>query len=230
MSSSGGAPAAPPVNLRSPSPRCTISMSSTPNPTLNRASTPRLPVRPLGASAVFAIALASLPASLAAQGVSEVRQTGPVIESAGPSFAVENPTFTMPGDHEYRVVWEMVDGPDEPTDVDPGYATLARFLNLHARHGVDPARIHLAAVVHGSGWHALLSDEAYAERFGGIDNPSRPLILELLANGVEIVLCGQTAGARGVDRSELLPGVDVGLSAMTALHWFQSEGYTLNPW
>ena len=176
------------------------------------------------------VAVVALPAPLAAQGGSGMQQAGPVIESAGPTFAVEDPTFTMPADHEYRVVWEMVDGADEPTDVDPGYVTLARFLNLHARHGVDPDRIHLAAVVHGSGWHALLNDEAYGARFDDLENPSRTLIEELLANGVEIVLCGQTAGARGVDRAELLPGVEMGLSAMTALHWFQSRGYTLNPW
>ncbi len=180
--------------------------------------------------AVLIVATLAPPAPLTAQNSTGMRQAGPVIQSAGPTFGVEDPTFTMPADHEYRVVWEMVDGPAAPTDVDPGYVTLARFLNLHARHGVDPQRIHLAAVVHGSGWHALLDDAAYAERFGGLGNPSRPLIEELLANGVEIVLCGQTAGARGVDRSELLPGVDMGLSAMTALHWFQSEGYTLNPW
>lgn len=182
------------------------------------------------AVALTLAALASLPAALAAQAGSGMRATGPVIESAGPTFGVEDPSFTVPADHEFRVVWEMVDGAPEPSAVDPEYVTLARFLNLHARHGVDPERIHLAAVVHGSGWHALLSDAAYAERFDGRANPSRRLIEELLEHDVRIVLCGQTAGARGVDTSELLPGVEMGLSAMTALHWFQSEGYTLNPW
>lgn len=176
------------------------------------------------------LAVLHAPSAVSAQTTPVRMTTGPVIHSAGPTFGVENPSFVMPADHEYRVVWEIKEGASEPTGVDPEFTTMARFFNLHGRHGVDPDQIHLAAVVHGSGWHALLSDEAYAERFDGLSNPSRELIQELLAHGTEIVLCGQTAGSRGVEQNELLPGVKMGLSAMTALHWFQSRGYTFNPW
>ncbi len=186
----------------------------------------------LTAALTPALILAALlvPADLVGQTTPVRMNTGPIIHSAGPTFGVSDPSFVMPADHEYRVVWEIKEGAGEPTGVDPEFTTMARFFNLHGRHGVDPERIHLAAVVHGAGWHALLSDEAYAERFDGLANPSRELIQELLANGTEIVLCGQTAGSRGVEQSELLPGVKMGLSAMTALHWFQSQGYTFNPW
>jgi intracellular sulfur oxidation DsrE/DsrF family protein len=90
--------------------------------------------------------------------------------------------------------------------------------------------VHAAAVVHGGGWTALLRDEAYGARFDGKANPTRALVEELLANGVQFVLCGQTAGGRGVAQEELLPGVQVGWSAMTALNVFLSQGYHLNPW
>jgi intracellular sulfur oxidation DsrE/DsrF family protein len=53
---------------------------------------------------------------------------------------------------------------------------------------------------------------------------------ELLASNVQLVLCGQTAGFRGVKRDELLPGVQLGISAMTALNVFQAQGYQFNPW
>ena len=75
-----------------------------------------------------------------------------------------------------------------------------------------------------------MSDEAYGARFEGKTNPSRELVEELLANGVQLVLCGQTAGSRGIRQEELLPGVQIALSAMTALNVFQERGYHLNPW
>ena len=108
--------------------------------------------------------------------------------------------------------------------------TIARFLNLHARHGVPRERLHAAAVVHGTGWMSLLSDSAYGARFGGKANPSRRMVEELLATNVQLVLCGQTAGFRGVKREELIPGVQLAISAMTALNVFQAQGYQYNPW
>jgi intracellular sulfur oxidation DsrE/DsrF family protein len=85
-------------------------------------------------------------------------------------------------------------------------------------------------VVHGTGWVSLLSDSAYGARFSGKANPSQRLVEELLANNVQLVLCGQTAGSRGVKREELLPCVQLAISAMTALNVFQAQGYQYNPW
>jgi intracellular sulfur oxidation DsrE/DsrF family protein len=49
-------------------------------------------------------------------------------------------------------------------------------------------------------------------------------------HGAQLVLCGQTAGSRGVRRDELIPGVKVAISAMTALNVLQADGYRFNPW
>jgi intracellular sulfur oxidation DsrE/DsrF family protein len=76
----------------------------------------------------------------------------------------------------------------------------------------------------------LLTDAAFAARFGGKPNPSRKLVEELLQHGAQLVLCGQTAGARGIRREELLPGVQVAISAMTALNVLHTQGYVYNPW
>jgi intracellular sulfur oxidation DsrE/DsrF family protein len=159
-----------------------------------------------------------------------MQSSGPVINSGGPTFLVEGADFDVPPGHEFKAVWEIVERVEDTSQVHPEIVTIARFLNLHARHGVPTERIHAAAVVHGGGWVALLHDEAYGERFDGQANPTGAMIRELMANGVDIVLCGQTAGARGVDPSELLPGVQLGWSAMTALNVFQTQGYQLNPW
>lgn len=170
----------------------------------------------------------ALPSRLAAQQRPGLTQSGPLIQSAGQSVKVDDATFGIPEGHVFKAVY-VIDRADT-TGANQQLTTIARFLNLHARHGVANERLFAAAVVHGSGWMSLLSDSAYGARFGGKPNPSKRLVEELLANNVQLVLCGQTAGFRGVKREELLPGVQLGISAMTALNVFQTQGYQFNPW
>ncbi len=160
--------------------------------------------------------------------------TGPVIQSGGAVFDVPNPTFVTPLNIDYRVVYEINRG---ATDAPAGERatpndqlnTVARFLNMHARAGVPAERVRLAAVVHGTAGKDLLDDETYRARYGTA-NPSATLIKELLGAGVQIILCGQTSMGRDVPRDHLIPGVQLALSAMTALSVLQADGYRLNPW
>lgn len=50
-----------------------------------------------------------------------------------------------------------------------------------------------------------------------------------MGRGVRIIVCGQSAAHYEVATGELLPGVEMALSAMTAHALLQQEGYTLNP-
>lgn len=171
-----------------------------------------------------------LPAAARAQrpNVPGMQPSGPVINSTGFSIKVDNPTFAVPAGHVFKALWEINQG--DTTSVNQQLTTIARFLNLHARHDIPVSRLQTAAVVHGGGWTALLTDEAYGARYGGKANPSKQLVQELLASGTQLVLCGQTAGSRGIKREELLPGVTVAISAMTAFNVFQSQGFQHNPW
>ena len=199
-----------------------------------RTSAPGTTGRALSALALFVFAALALVAPpLVAQGQSSIpgmQASGPRIMSGGFTIKVDDPSFVVPADHTFRAVFEIREGDGDGADVNPQLTTVARFLNLHARHGVPDDQVMAAAVVHGPGFAALLTDEAYAARFDGKTNPTRELVEELLAEGVQLVLCGQTAGGRGVTQDELLPGAQIALSAMTALNYFLSQGYHLNPW
>lgn len=183
----------------------------------------------LGVTVLSACALLQ-PQLLHAQNASPpgMTRSGPVINSAGPSVKVEHPTFDLPPGHEFKAVF-LIDRGDTVA-VNAQLVTVARYLNIHARHGIPAEKVKAAAVVHGSGWMALLSDSAYGARYAGKPNPSRPMVEELLAHGVQLVLCGQTAGMRGVSQAELLPGVKVAISAMSAFNVLQAQGYQYNPW
>jgi intracellular sulfur oxidation DsrE/DsrF family protein len=179
-----------------------------------------------GSLAAVIVSAASLPAQ--GSNIPGLQQSGPVIESTGMSVGVPDANFTVPDGHVFKAVW-VIDAGDT-VRVNQQLTTIARYFNVHARHGFTGDRVQAAAVVHGSGWLALLSDSAFAARYGGKTNPSRRLVEELLRQGTQLVLCGQTAGFRGVRREELLPGVKLGISAMTALNVFQAQGFQYNPW
>ena len=108
-------------------------------------------------------------------------RSGPVITSTGPSFLVENPTFPIPAGHVFKMLFEVNAGGGDTTAMNAQLTTMARFYNIHVRNGVPKARLKAAAVVHGAGWTALLTDEAFAARFNGARNPSRRLTEELVA-------------------------------------------------
>ena len=178
------------------------------------------------AALLLVIAAPALRAQLQS-GAPGMTQSGPVIQSGGFSFAVPDPSFRIPDAHVFKAVY-VVDRADT-TGMSLQLSTIARFLNLHARNGVSAERVQAAAVVHSGGWTYLLSDSAHMARLGK-PNPNKRLVEELLAAKVQLVLCGQTAGVRGIKREELIPGVQVAISAMSALNYFQSQGYQLNPW
>jgi len=192
----------------------------------------RLVRRAVAATAGLLALVVSTAAPLAAQaaGIPGQQPSGPVIQSTGMSIKVDNPTFTVPDGHVFKAVFVIDAGGTDTVRVNAQLNTLARFFNLHVRHGYAEERVRVAAVVHGSGWQSLLTDAAFAARFGGKPNPSRKLVEELVQHGAQLVLCGQTAGSRGIRREELIPGVKVAISAMTALNVLQADGYRYNPW
>jgi intracellular sulfur oxidation DsrE/DsrF family protein len=63
----------------------------------------------------------------------------------------------------------------------------------------------------------------------GESNANAGLVAALVANGVEIILCGQSVANAGIEPDSLLPGVRLSLSAMTAFALLQQDGYTVNP-
>ena len=149
--------------------------------------------------------------------------TGPAIEGFGPVYQVENPDFDTPMG-EYKVVFEVAVGADDPGELNSHIVSLARFLNMHTQAGVPRENLKLALVLHGTAAKDALDHVGYRDRYS-MDNPNYDLIQALEAFGVQVILCGQSQMSRGLERDRLAPGVQVALSAMTALATLQSRGY-----
>lgn len=143
--------------------------------------------------------------------------TGPAIKAYGPVAAV--PGVDLSEDMVLKVAFDTSTAAEDGK-LNRTLESAARFLNMHEAEGIPASNISLAVVVHGGAHADLLDVEG---------NASAPLIAELVRHRVRIILCGQTAAYYGVTKDDLLPGVEMSLSAMTSHALLQQSGYSLNP-
>ena len=151
---------------------------------------------------------------------------GPVFKNYGENVAIKG-ALIHPEKQTFKVVFDIANI-NENGGVNGNFNTVARFINMHVRAGVPLENIDVAMVVHGKSGFDLMTNAAYKNKFDQ-DNVSAELVSLLLAADVKIYLCGQSASYLGVDKVDLIPSVEMALSAMTANALLQQQGYTLNP-
>lgn len=146
---------------------------------------------------------------------------GGQIEAYGRYAPVADPRITP--DSQFKIAYDVANAA-EAGQINRGIEGAARFLNMITAAGVPAENVKLAIVVHGTAAADL--QRLYAD---GTPNPNAALVEALIAKGVSVQLCGQTAAMRDIDAESLVPGVTISLSAMTAHALLQQDGYTLNP-
>jgi intracellular sulfur oxidation DsrE/DsrF family protein len=158
--------------------------------------------------------------------MAQKKETGPVIKDYGAVWSIENPDYKTSLDSPLKVVFDIMNSPDAPDALNASIETAARFLNMHAQAGVPPENLTVALVVHNKASKDIITSVFYMQRFG-VNNPNEQLVNDLLNAGAKIIFCGQSSLSRGFPGSETIEGVQLGLSAMTALIQLQNEGYRL---
>ncbi len=157
---------------------------------------------------------------------SQKKSAGPIISGYGEVFTVESPDFKVDPNHEYKAVFDIMNSPESHDALNRSIETAARFLNMHAQAGVPKDKLKAAIVVHNAASKDIITNEAYQKRYGS-DNPNLGLIQALLDADVQVIFCGQSSAARNFPKEELIEGVQLALSAMTALIDLQGQGYRL---
>jgi intracellular sulfur oxidation DsrE/DsrF family protein len=84
---------------------------------------------------------------------------------------------------------------------------------------------HIVAVFHQGGGDAVLANDVYKSRHNGLDNPNIAALAELKQAGVELRVCCQGLLGKKIDPSQVLPGVQADLWAMTSMVNLQMRGY-----
>ncbi|MEH6757347.1 MAG: DsrE family protein [Parasphingorhabdus sp.] len=154
-------------------------------------------------------------------------KTGPVFDDFGPTAEVQTDA-PLPADSQFNIAFDVAKAAD-PGKLNRTIESAARFINLHVAAGVAPENIKIAIVVHGGASVDLTHQLFYAAHNDGAANGSADAIALLQKHGVEFHMCGQSAAAHKITNADLLPGVKMQLSAMTAHVLLQQKGYTLNP-
>lgn len=144
----------------------------------------------------------------------------------GKVWSIENPTYKTESGKELKAVFDVMTSPDSHEKVNPAIETVARFLNMHARAGVAPKHLTAALIIHNKASKDLMTHEAYNNKYNA-ENPNLRLLDQLMKVGVEVIFCGQSSLSREIPKEQLIPGVQISLSAMTALIQLQDEGYRL---
>ncbi len=161
----------------------------------------------------------------------DVFTVGPVFGEYGPVAEVET-TTELSGDEHFRISFDTNTAADLG-ELSRTLVSAARFINMHVRAGVPVENIDLAVVIHGKAVYDVTNAERYksAKADGNADvvNMNAVLVQALLETGVQVIVCGQSAAYYDVHKDDLLPGVQMELSAMTAHALLQQDGYTLNP-
>jgi len=117
----------------------------------------------------------------------------------------------------------------EPDKLNEAYERVARFVNIYAGAGKQPASARIAVVLHGDATLTILKPEIYADRFGTKGNPNLDCLSKLREAGVEILVCGQALTSKGGKPEEVLEFADVAVSGLTALVNLQQDGYSYVP-
>ena len=152
---------------------------------------------------------------------------GTVFPEFGNVAAVDS-DFKIPKRAKFKVLFDATQGA-EAGEINRSLNTVARFMNMHAEAGVPEKNMKAAIVFHSKGSFDLTKSGYYGKKFEGSENANAGIVKALTDKGVRIILCGQTAAYYDIAKADLLPGVEMALSAMTAHAVLQQQGYTLNP-
>lgn len=143
---------------------------------------------------------------------------GPAIERFGSVAPVQN-DWPIPPGTRFSHAFDIAEGA-AAGEINRGIDSAARFVNMLAQAGVPPAQVLPALVIHGQAVRDVTRAGA---------GPNAELVRALIERGALFYVCGQSAAAQGIGNDQLLPGVKMALSAMTAHARLQQQGFTLNP-
>jgi intracellular sulfur oxidation DsrE/DsrF family protein len=151
------------------------------------------------------------------------------LEYYGPVFEMEHADFEVDLNQEFKVDFDVASISASKTEANRKFVTVARYLQLHRAPDLENNHVKAVLVVHGSAIFDLFIHKEYATYHNeqGLKNPNYDLISVLDKEGVDVVLCGQSAKSRGITRRMLHPKVKLALSAMSVHLHLNKKDYTL---
>ncbi len=155
--------------------------------------------------------------------LAQVKQN-PVVPTFGGIYDIEEATMKPDADLPYKIVIDVVSGPDAPHELNPALNNVARMLNLHTIGGAPAENLDVVLAIHGDATMAIVDHDTYEDRFD-MANPNVLLVEALSQAGVRLTVCGQSLIGRRIDTSSVLDQVEIATSMLTTMTTHQLKGY-----
>lgn len=175
-------------------------------------------------TAVMAVVVLAMTIGMSGQAWAQSDQDLPV-PGVAPARDVPGAKEVPDKTTEYKVLFDVMQAPESPGDVNPMLQAAARYLNTLAKVGVPVEHRKIAVIFHQGGTPAILQDAAYKARNDGQSNPNIELMQALAKGGVEFHVCGQAVRGMRIDTKDIQPEVQVDLWALTTIVNMQLRGY-----
>lgn len=151
----------------------------------------------------------------------------PEIDSFGGVFPIPEAEQLVDPNKKYQIVVDMTSAAKNQTkDMNPGFESVARLINLYGLAGVKKENLDVVVVIHFEATPVILSDESFMTEYKEY-NPNTAVINKLSENGVKFYVCGQSLRMRKLVDYKKNKNIRVAHGAILALSHFQSLGYSL---
>ena len=157
---------------------------------------------------------------------SDHRTTHPVIADHG--AVVKLATAVQQPRSGSKILVDLTSGGDA-SEINAGLEKVAKYVNIYAGGGAEPADVSIAVVFHGNATLAVLNPDAYAAKFNTDGNPNLALLRQLHEANVELYVCGQSLLSSGAKPEDVAVFVEMAVSALTAVVNLQSDGFAYVP-
>ncbi|MBE9516881.1 MAG: DsrE family protein [Proteobacteria bacterium] len=126
---------------------------------------------------------------------------------------------------DVRVVMQVnsfVDGKGRPY----GFRNLPKMINdYEIANGMKSDDYEIAVIIHSGGYPFVLDPAAAAAHPEAYKNTFAHMVSGMMARGVKVYFCMNTAAAKNIKTDQLLSGVQYVTAGLTAIADFQEEGY-----
>lgn len=148
----------------------------------------------------------------------------PIIEGYGKIVHYEQAQNQPDPSKEYKIMFHIKDG-KEREGVNEGLWKVARLINLMGSYKVPQGHLKIVLIISGTATPLVLQDETY-QKHNHKPNPNLDLIEKLIQYDAKILVCGQALAKHNYDvDTDLNPHIGVTVSALTAIPFFEMEGY-----
>lgn len=146
-------------------------------------------------------------------------------DSEGTANPGDRPVIGLQHEGPVRVVYQ-ISADEWKEGVGKGLLYLKKVHEQYVDAGVDPDRLDIRGVFHGTAADHLLTDAAWnAWRGESGGNPNRELIAELAGRGVAVELCDTRRQANGWSKDDVHPDVLLVTGAYQRVIDLQLEGF-----